>query len=282
MQPTQPSGRSAGRLNVILHGTFAFKNMDANAYPSASARISALIPILDHHVYLAGNWLGETQLLPGTYDLLGVRDGKSRLNKTRNLLVERSNREANPEKIYATLNLPLPAEITSMRVSKIPRRQFQYAGELLLDSDEQHLASLQVFTYDIQDEAELRLQQRQGSGHYWEPAFSGNFINLHIFASEDHHRGPSHAAEDLESALELLGSHIKVNRPFITHDVASDVLPEGVSEEETEDLAPRTRRMARLGRLVLQKGESGQAWYPNEALDDDPPGCGSPGDGERG
>jgi hypothetical protein len=36
--------------------------------------------------------------------------------------------------------------------------------------------------------------------------------------------------------------------------------------------------MARLGRLVLQNGDPNQAWTPNEALDDDPPGCGSPGD----
>ena len=47
---------------------------------------------------------------------------------------------------------------------------------------ESHLSSLQVFTYDIKDEADLRLQ-RQGdeAGHFWEPAVSGRFVNLHIF-----------------------------------------------------------------------------------------------------
>jgi len=53
-------------------------------------------------------------------------------------------------------------------------------------------------------------------------------------------------------------------------------LPAGVAAEETEDLAPRTLRMARLGRLVTLNGDANLAWYGNDALDSDPSACSGP------
>ena len=53
-------------------------------------------------------------------------------------------------------------------------------------------------------------------------------------------------------------------------------LPRGVTIPETEDLAARTQRMARLGRLVSQTGDANLAWYGNDALDGNPEGCGGP------
>jgi hypothetical protein len=281
--PTQPID-SPGRLNVILHGTFAFKNVDANAEgpgKPAKPQIKVLLPNLGHHAYRAGNWLGETQLLPGDYDLLGVKDdGTKKLDKAYNLLVKRnSNKPA--KAAYATLNFPLPAAIKSMRVSTLPPGQFLNNAdpdEVFLESGKAHVAALQVFTYDIKDEAELRLQKIGGAGHYWEPAFSGRFINLHIFSSEDQQSVPSFDVDDLQGTLGLLGSQVIVAPPLVAEEVSVDVLPDGVRDEETEDLAQRTSRMARLGRLLLQNGEPGQAWNPNESLGSNPPGCGGGGD----
>jgi hypothetical protein len=59
--------------------------------------------------------------------------------------------------------------------------------------------------------------------------------------------------------------------------IADDELPPGVIAEETEDLAARTLRIARLGRLRRQNADLNQAWYGNEALDGDPDACLSQG-----
>jgi hypothetical protein len=273
----QSNGSPAGTLNVLLHGTFAY-----NEEPEG---ITAFIPKIKHHVYRAGHWLGETDLASGIYKLEGVRDlatlGETgaRFDASNNLIIGSLPDKKNAA--HATLNLGKPRAITSLRVARIHNEDFkpeEARKELLSKSHTQHIATLQIFTYDIEDEASLRLQSTDATGgHYWEPVFSGNFVNLHIFSEEDHHDQPSYNADDLLSALEVLGSTIKDVKVGKTKRIEPDVtLPDGVRPEETEDLAPRTKRMARLGRLVLQNGDPNQAWCSNDALDEDPPACGSP------
>jgi hypothetical protein len=277
----QTNGSPAGTLNVLLHGTFAY-----NQEPDG---ITAFIPTIEHHVYRAGNWLGETDLRPGAYKLEGVRDltkyGQKgdKFDLSSNLIIKprQDNVPARGQAPYATLNLGKPRKITSLRLAPVKKADFQppeAQAELVPKSDPLHIATLQIFTYDIEDESILRLQSTAGpGGHYWEPVFSGDFVNLHIFSEEDHHDRPSFGVGDLLSALNVLGSQIK----NVTVGTPSGIepgepLPDGVRPEETEDLAPRTKRMARLGRLVLQNGDPNQAWYSNDALDEDPPACGSP------
>jgi hypothetical protein len=277
----QPNGSPAGTLNVLLHGTFAY-----NEEPDG---ITAFIPKIEHHVYRVGNWLGETDLKPGAYTLEGVSDPAKRGEKferfdmSSNLIIKPAldKVSARSQDAYATLILRKPRKITSLRVARVEKKDFQPVAaqrELFSESNTLHIATLQIFTYDIEDEGSLRLQSTQGTGgHYWEPVFSGDFVNLHIFSEEDHHDRPSFGVDDLLSALRILGSQItdvKVGTP--TGIGPDETLPDGVSPEETEDLAPRTKRMARLGRLVLQNGDPNQAWYTNDALDEDPPACGSP------
>jgi hypothetical protein len=271
---TQQNG--TGKLNVIFHGAFTF---DQTTEPD---RILALMPEMAHHVYRAGSWLAETELQGRTgpeavvYELSGVKPGAERFRPDRNLMVKRPRQEQPEAFPYATLKFPLPRQIASLQVAEIPRTAYTHREDLLVDADTQHVATVQVFTYDIEDENALSLKARDGEGHYWEPAFMGDYVNLHIFCAEDHYHKPSNAQEDFNQCVKLLGG---VNLTLQTRSLqASGVLdagqlPDGVIQAETETLALRTRRMARLGRLVGQNGDTNLAWYGNDALDGDPQSC---------
>src|SRR5262245_50492105 len=133
---SQSTSSGAGTLNVILHGTFAFK---VNNNP---AGITVLIPKLKHHVCLAGNWLGETELLtgptPATYTLEGVkRDGGGEPKRSVNLFIKPTNQPPDPEHLYATLIFPTPRKITSLRVVEVPTNQFEGSQGLLSQAEQQ-------------------------------------------------------------------------------------------------------------------------------------------------
>jgi len=271
----------AGKLNVIFHGAFTF---DQSSEPD---RILALMPKMPHHVYRAGSWLAETELRGRTdsdavvYELLGVEPGgeKFRPEQNRNLMLKKPQLKDQPAVYpYATLKFPLPQKIASLQVAAIPRDAFTNQDDLLVDGD-QHIAIVQVFTYDIADQNELSLKARDGDGHYWEPVFTGDYVNLHIFAAEDHYHKPTNAQEDFNQCVSLLGGvNLRLQTRSLQTSGILDTgrLPDGVVEQETESLALRTLRMARLGRLVSQNGDANLAWYGNDALDGDPEACTGP------
>ncbi len=270
----QPRGHS-GTLNVLLHGTFAFIQDEK--------QIQAHIPQLDHHVARAGNWLAETELRPGRYELKGTDErGRAKLDPEKNLIVTSEfipvTKERRKEILYATLTLPRPQTITSLRVAGLPKGSLKPGNE-----KPEHVATLQIFTYKFENDAELRLSLADEVGqnllaHYWEPVFTtGDYINLHVFSAENHPHDPDHAKQAFAVIMELLGSDLKLERPHPAGGATETDLPLGVIPEETEDLMPRTLRMARLGRLFKQNGDLNLAWFGNEALDSDPNACGSGG-----
>ena len=55
--------KRSGVLNVILHGAFAFIRKHE------PERLQALIPAMPHHVFRAGNWLGDTN---GNAHFIGI------------------------------------------------------------------------------------------------------------------------------------------------------------------------------------------------------------------
>jgi hypothetical protein len=258
-------------LNVILHGSFTFVRDEE------AKQIQALIPDIGHHVCRAGSWLAETELLEGKeYELTGVKTGNGAFDPERNLIVKFQKRPDKPQPL-ATLKFPRPNQIASLRVADIPRDLFAHAEELASDSPTQHMATLHVFTYDIENENKLFLKADKGGGHYWEPVFNGNYVNLHIFSAEDHFEGPSNAVKDFKKCAELLGLQLELTGTLRASEIPDDShLPAGVAAEETEDLAPRTLRMARLGRLVARNGDANLAWYGNDALDSNPSACSGP------
>lgn len=307
------------QLNVLLHGAFVFVRDDDHH------QVRTLIPRLDHHVYRAGSWLGETDLLGRDhselrieYELNGAlgeeRDPKW-LTPERNVLVKkadpaRAEREHPP---FATLIFPLPKKSTSLRLARVPFQNFGARPEnghnptpkedaeareniaLPRDGnyDEAHenllISTLQVFTYDIDNLDRLTLngfivdkedKRRVGEGHYWEPVLTGNYVNLHIFSSEDHYHTLSNSDEDLNRCFDQLGVNLQLNTRFTPTGISTDIdgpLPDGVTAQETESLALRTLRLARLGRLVVEKGDANAAWYGNDATDGDEQACGHNG-----
>jgi hypothetical protein len=277
----------SGILNVLLHGAFTFV-LEENA-----DQILALIPKLKDHAYRAGNWLAETELYGGpgaTYELKGVKPGTEfHFKHKKNLLVKFGGElPANPPrhaKRYATLSFPKPKMITSLRVAEIPTAAFSDREPLIVAGKTQHMATLQAFTYEIDNENELRLEAVKSSlprapkleDHYWEPAFIGNHVNLHIFSSEDYYHKPSNADEDLNQCVALLGVDLRVDVRYVPArgiDPNEEELPPGVTPVETEDLASRTRRLAELGRRVVQNGDADLAWYGTDVLDGSGEACG--------
>jgi hypothetical protein len=271
----QEKPQFGGTLNVIFHGSMTIYDNQKDEYP-----IQALLPKnapknggsarSDRHVYRAGNWLGETELSDGNYKLLGVNGGGAHFDRKTNLILQ--SESAVPAQAHATVSFPRPQAITSLRAANVPFDSFNQddAKSLKLDQKGVHLAALHVFTYTFDDDNDLRLASadNKDDGHYWEPAFSGNYINLHIFCSEDRFSTPSQASADFAACTALLGLKLELERPQPIAAAPDDLhLPAGVIGEETEDLPFRTLRMARLGRLVKQNGDANLAWASNDALD---------------
>ena len=270
------------KLNVILHGTFAY--IDKEGVDS----IEALIPLPEpddgvDHVFRAGNWLGETELRAGTYQLKGVTPGTGGLDETRNLVFRNgcSPQVVRDRKsVYARLILPRPGKISSLRLAQVDlkTRPSNLAGN---QGTPVQGAALQVFTYEDSDPllgvyriSEDGNETLLGGGHYWEPAFTNNYASLHIFSAEDHPDDPGHTSRVFQKTSALLGvTDIQLKEVHRARGINVEDLPTGVIPEETEDLAARTLRIARLGRLFRQKADLDQAWYGNEALDGDPDAC---------
>lgn len=262
----------SGTLNVILHGALLYQRDEK------ANQITAWIPKLDpEHAYRAGNWLAETELRPGHYRLEGVENGGTGIfDPARNLILRPPPRKPDEDQIFANLIFPWPKTITSLRVAKVQRNLFEHSDELVGESNQQNAATLQIFSYDFRDDTKLKLADaklKPTGGHYWEPVFTGDYINLHIFAGEDHYEQPSGAVEEFGKCAEMFGYNIRLLRPVPASGVDDTEPPEGVAAEETEDLAPRTLRMALLGRLVTQKGDANQAWFGDDALDGNPGAC---------
>jgi len=263
------------KLNVILHGTFAYIDKEGEDF------IDALIPLPKpddgvDHVFRAGNWLGETELRPGTYTLRGVKTGTGSLDGKRNLIFENGcpRRRRDPKREYAKLILPRPEKISSLRLAKVDlkTRPPSLKGDFAAD--------LQVFTYEIDSDPLLSLQRISDdgkdnlSGHFWEPVFTGDYASLQIFSAEDHPDDPAHTSRVFQKVSALLGvTNIALNEVHRARGIDENDLPPGVIAEETEDLAARTLRIARLGRLRRQNSDLNQAWYGNEALDGSPEAC---------
>ena len=296
----QKNNQGSGVLNVLLHGAFTF------VLEEKADQILALIPKLKNHAYRAGNWLAETELYGGpgaTYELKGIKPGRAfHFKHKENLLVKFGGalpaKPARHAKRYATLRFPKPKLITSLRVAEIPTAAFTNRRPLIVPGKTQHMATLQAFTYEIDNENELRLEAVKSpqpralklEDHYWEPAFTGNYVNLHIFSSEDYYHKPSNADEDINQCVALLGVNLQVDVRYVPArgiDSTQENLPPGVAPIETEDLASRTRGLAQLGRRLVQIGrqhadaivlvqnrDADLAWYGTDVLDGSGEACG--------
>jgi len=257
--PAAPAGGASGRLNVILHGLFVFRE--------TAHGIQALIPDMGtEHAYRAGNWLGETALANRrTYVLQGVTEGKpSRFSRDANIVLPRRaaamahDGHGGGHGVYATLDFPFPEKMISLgRIPLNPAKDL--GGDDRPGVKAKCVSTVQILTYSFPDDAALLL-----TDHYWEPVVDArDFVNLHIFAEPE--RPPSHGhmrmAFQVSAAL-VLGSSITLKRPPGIADLAAEAahLPPGVHALELEDLVQRQRRMQSMGQAIRQGGDSSVHW----------------------
>jgi hypothetical protein len=268
-------------LNLLIHGGFAFAQEEK--------KITIYLPKGQHHIFRVGSWLAETELegvrevnTEGTkYKLLGIKNnGTEGFTSDTNLIVKNQKVNPDPKQAFAVLEFPLAKKVTSLRAIDIPRELFKPAAapvDLEGAGTTVRATALQVLTYDIEDQNQLKLvfQDNEKDGHYWEPLVAGSYINLHVFCSEDHHE-TINPARDLEECAKLLGfPQVQLDTRSLPSDEIpiTTPLPDGVVAEETESLPQRTQRLARLGSLIRQKGDANLAWTENDALNDDPAAC---------
>ena len=75
--------------------------------------------------------------------------------------------------------------------------------------------------------------------------------------------------------MALLGFDLKLNvSPIVDEFFNGEISGMNVAAEETEDLAPRARRLSLLGRMRKENRDLDLLWFENEALDGDPSSCG--------
>src|SRR5262245_29871520 len=201
---------SPGKLNVILHGLFAFDQNDKE--------IVAYIPNLgSEHLYKAGNWLAETNLeeradleLKGVdstklgrkdIDQFSAEDRQSlkvekgvikgfKLREDQNLILGNVTISSNAKEchcIHATIRLPYPPyPIRSLRRIRIPADALggddktrvidgnkMANGHKAVNAAEVDSATVQVLTYDFDNDADLQLVESGDhdaapEGHPWE------------------------------------------------------------------------------------------------------------------
>jgi hypothetical protein len=276
--------RQRGTLNVILHGTFAF-DVDEEG------RISALIPHVPGHATRAGQWLAETDLAPGEYSLEGVNEGEPGQGKpprNRNLILNTRARVISPSHegpLFAVLKLKRPKRVTSPRFAELAAEKFNHPDVVRENNYEGKIATLQIFTYEFDDDALVRLDN-----HPWEPAFAGTSedmtMNLHVFSAVEslapNGHGAGHGLSPGDHPKQAFASCVRLFQNFNDLELREtapannlDAMPRGVSREEAEDLRPRLQRLAQLGRMKkAENRDLNQLWFNNEALDGDPDTCG--------
>jgi len=288
----KPTGDGIVRtLNVIFHGTFVFILTKEN-------KIEVLIPKVPGHVYRAGNWLAEIELIGSgngkrgiaVYKLEGATKGQKTkfLSEDDNLILKATKlKQGNNLKrlLHAKLIMDMPREITTpCRVIREPGKP----GEFIVNRNDakykDSVGTMQVFTYDFVNEANLYLKSvPSGPGHYWEaaPIVSANgkvlTVNLHVQAEHDRSLDLSHRTIAFQKCLNLFQNHNIAAPPLGGQIKFNGQKLEGILDEEFEDLAPRMQRISQLGRMQKEKRDLNLLWFDSEALGTQLPACEGPG-----
>jgi hypothetical protein len=248
---------SPGKLNVILHGLFAFDQEE---------EIIAYIPDMgSEHQYKAGTWLTETNLEEhAELTLEGVIAGPPRGNKLLrddNIILGDVPISANAQEchcIQTTLRLPYPTSpIRALRRLRIP------AGALggddkprILDGrDAVESATVHVMTYDFESDADLRL-----GDHPWEPVLEDGFVNLHVFSEPERNVTDDHVRHAFQASVGLFAGVNLTLKGRAQPSYSDDAIPPGVHELELQDLFQRQRWLAVLGRAIKEGRDVNALW----------------------
>lgn len=300
-----------GTLNVVFHGTFVFVHTEGDnrirvLLPKFHQHVFRAGNWLGE-TELAGSYEHDCKLPDGTHresehehdgqcarlrleGAIGVSPADFKLPIEHNLVLRGNDRTLKlkgsqfqlngasvDDSIHAVLEVPLPKKIVTPRRAQVPVSSFDDPDQDLTSSNFQgNVGTLDVFRYGFDDDAELKLASTCcGGGHFWEPSFAGNEVNLHIFSEPDHDHESEHARNSFNHCMALLGFKLKLNDSTIVDEFFNgEMNGMNVAPEETEDLAPRARRLSLLGRMRKENRDLDLLWFENEALNGDPSSCG--------
>ena len=236
-------------LNVILHGLMAICE-DGD-------KLHVFLPnVTDVHVFRAGSWLGETELVAQDqpYELTGVKTGDAQFDRSLNVHLGQVQIPPTSKNVtYAVLQLPRPKQINSIRTADVhPADDFEGADAGRV-SGSQRIATTQVLVYDFDDIETLAL-----NGHNWTPTGSeSNVVNLHVFAEEElpDEGTIAHALaafSEMVKGITGLDLRMKKAQQAAGLDPTVAGVLKGVDPLETEDLAKRQSRFIPFGNVLRQ------------------------------
>src|SRR5262245_18719382 len=256
---------SRGKLNVILHGVFAFDQR--------GDEIVAHIPSMGtEHQYKAGTWLAETTLqehadlrLEGVIaqdlnlnleevankdelKIVGNSIKGYQLDPEHNIIFRDVPLFENGHKChceYATLRLPYPPyPIQSLRRLKIRADALggDSSQEVLHKREEVESSAVQVLTYEFDSDADLRLDD-----HSWEPVLQDEYVNLHVFSEPERSPLDDHVRQAFQSSMGLfVGVDLTLTGRVPPPDPEVEI-PKGMHALELHDLSQRQLWLAALG-----------------------------------
>jgi hypothetical protein len=268
-------------LRVILHGLCVIQQRRRD--------LRIFLPNVEsQHVYRAGKWLGETTIPPGAkLQLAGVRnEADSRDSKPKefspdeNVIVRGAFRRS-AMKPYATLLFPRPFDIYSLRPAPVTPGHLESSLQDKV-SNRGKLATIQVLEYVIDNAANLGLvnvRKRAGDGEEeyfpWVPSLTEESVNLHVFAEPETPQPMDHSLHEFSLGARLFRDlDIRLTSVPKLPRIDRAKLPRlGLPVEELEDLIPRTRRMAMLGRYKHHNRDLNALWDAFEEYGDNVSAC---------
>jgi hypothetical protein len=197
-----PAGTGAGKLYVFLHGLIPMIQ-----YPDRI--LGLVIDMDDDHGYLAGDWLNETPFPRGSIiELKGVSPGTASLDSGKISII---HQKLFPSPLlYATLVLPKPAAIHSLRRTEFPATSGVLTGSGLpsLSSPKPgiySIATVHLLEYDFTDASQVQLTGFPAwiSTLFSKTSGSQPSATLHFFAEPQNVPDPTHHISELDANFSL-------------------------------------------------------------------------------
>jgi hypothetical protein len=277
-----PAGTESGKLFVFLHGLIPLIEYQDQF-------LGLVVDMDDDHGYLAGDWLTEMPMPRGSIvELTGVTPGTASLNRTKISVIRQQKLFPSPL-LYATLVLPRPAALHSLRRTEFPVDSGVLKGASLPfvscpKPGVFSIATVQIFEYDFADASQVQL-----SGYpAWTPtvfrksAGSRPSATLHFFAEPENVPDPMHHISELNANFQLFkGFDLSASGTLARVSLEMDEYPkDDLSTNETLGLMeriPLLNSVAAFYKLGQQgalpgEGDTGE----NPILCAGIPGCGDP------
>ena len=281
-----------GTLYVFLHGLVVLHEQKDD--------LEVVLLQVPGHVYKAGSWLMETEILKDTLTLRGVTAGKAGFAAAQFIIQLQGCALTNHGRA-ATLHLPRAKEILELLLEEDPNLVSitNPAGGAGFPGGvaPQSVATTLVLVYDYRDENQLFLEN-----HYWEPCATAGAISVHIISTSIGPEGKDHEVETqkaLHAAIHnypgLTFNRKPRNRAPNWNETTSPlygdlsgraasgefiVVPDAqgdrfaFAQAELEGIPPRTIRIGRLGRMKQQGRPIQNLWHEPDPLAANPCDCG--------